>query len=241
MSYFFCAENLSVGQVAGLSGEEARHILLSRRTKPGEQINLQDPRRQRFAAEVMVSDKKSVKVKVLKVLPVPDESPVFLTLFLAVVSEAALDFVLQKGTELGLGRLILFNSENTGTRLSADNFKKKLPRWEKIVKEAAKQSDRAVWPQIEFFPSIREVGHKLAEYDKIILFDITGRGFSRPEGYRNIKSLALIIGPEGGLTGGEIALFRSPSRAETVSLGPILLRADTASLSALSTVRLLTK
>lgn len=240
MSYFFCADNLAVGQEVKLAGPEARHILLSRRTKPGQKISLQDPKGLRFSAEVFAADKNTVKVKILGPLPVPSEPRVFLTLYLSVISEAALDIVLQKGTELGLGKLVLFNSINTATKLGAEVFAKKKVRWEKIVKESAKQCDRGIWPELEFLSDLAEVKQSLANYDKIILFDIVGKSLNSVGWPPNLKSLALLVGPEGGFSDTEVDVLGSLPKADPVTLGPVLLRADTACLAGLIGARLLT-
>lgn len=241
MSYFFCDQNLSVGQEINLSGEESRHIFLSRRTKVGQQVNLQGPDGARFAAEVTHADKKILGFKILNLVVVPVEPKVPLVLFLSVISEQALDFVLQKGTELGLGKLVLFNSANTATKLTREIFQKKIIRWEKIVKEAAKQSDRAMWPKVEFLSGLTEVKQELLNYDKIILFDIVGTNTSLIERKSGLKAVAMVIGPEGGFTEQEVDELKILPNAELINLGPVLLRAETASLAGLVVARMLIK
>ena len=83
--------------------------------------------------------KQDLKVSFVENLPLPAEPKVKMMLFLSMVSEKALDFILQKSTELGLGGVVLFNSANTATALSEEGFNKKRDRWEKIMIEAAKQ------------------------------------------------------------------------------------------------------
>ena len=237
MSYFFSDKSLSANSIAELSGEEARHILLSRRMKTGQRFNLQDTQHRRFLAEVSVVDKKSLKVKILEQLAVPAEPAVKITLCLSVVSEAALDFILQKGTELGLSKLILFNSKNTATKLTSEVFEKKHGRWQKIVMEAAKQSDRGFWPEIEFADSLPKLQQFLANNVRIILTDISGKTFNSALAAGE-TSVALIIGPEGGFTPEEIKEFKNLPKIETINLGPVLLRADTAALAGLALFRL---
>ena len=93
----------------------------------------------KYLSEVIKTDKKALTVKVQSpVLPIPQEPSVEIILFQAIVSEKALDFIFQKGTELGLKKIVLFNSANASAKLSLDKFEAKKDRWNKILIEAAK-------------------------------------------------------------------------------------------------------
>jgi 16S rRNA (uracil1498-N3)-methyltransferase len=231
MPYFLSKKNLALNQEAQISGEEAAHILLSHRVKVGEKIKLQGPDGKRFLAEVVKASKKDVAVKVLESLVVPAEPAVEIVLFQAAVSEKALDFIFQKGTELGLSKIVLFNSANVSAKLSKEQFAKKSGRWNKILNEAAKQSERAKAPALEFADDIFQL---LAGFDKVILADISG---SPIKNLKILTSCAVIIGPEGGFTAAEIQEFEALNNMQTVSLGPILLRAETAALAIVAIIR----
>ena len=235
MPYFLSNENLQTGKLIQISGEEARHILLSHRVKIGEQIKLQGPDGKRFEAEVVKADKKSLTVKAQSQIKVPAEPAVQIVLFQSIVSEKALDFIFQKSTELGAAKIVLFNSANTATKLSADLFKKKKERWEKILAEAAKQSERAKWPSLEFAGGINQAIEKLKSFNKVFLADSSGQKISILSPLTS--TLAIIIGPEGGFTQGETSTFKNLSNLEAISLGPITLRAETATLAVLAILK----
>lgn len=239
MSYFFSGVAFSGNNEIILSGPEARHILLSRRIKPGEQIKLQDPSGQRVLAEVTAVGKQELRVRPASGLSVPAEPKVVLTLFLSMVSEKALDFILQKGTELGLGAIVLFNSANTATALSEQGFNKKKDRWEKIMAEAAKQSDRGFWPSLEFKKDLTSAIASFGKFDKIILLDINGKKGNFCLTWPQVYSCALVVGPEGGFLAEEIGAMTKCSNVDVMGLGPILLRAETAALAGLSVLRLI--
>ncbi len=235
MPYFLSHKNLSVGDLVEVGGEEARHILLAHRVKKGEKIKLQGPDRERYLVEIKDVNRNSLKALPLEKLLLPGEPNISMTLFQSMVSEKALDFIFQKGTELGLNKIILFNSANTATKLSAENFKKKQGRWNKILIEAAKQSERAVWPSLGFEKNIDDVLVAIGKIDKIFLADIGGNKISVINPLP--PTLGLLVGPEGGFTPEEIKTLQTLKNLETINLGPILLRAETAVLAALATVR----
>lgn len=237
MPYFFSAENLSLGRIVSVGGEESRHILLAHRAKKGEKVKLQGPDGKRFLSEIVSADKKSLRLKVIDTLVVPIELNAEMVLFQATVSEKALDFILQKGTELGLSKIILFNSANSASKLSAEQFKKKFERWQKIATEAAKQSERAKWPGVEFVADVGQVMLKAETSDKVFLTDISGEKLGSNQVSSSSKSIVLIVGPEGGFTEQEVKQFQVLKNLQTVSLGPVLLRAETAALTAVSLVR----
>lgn len=234
MPYFLSDKNLSLNQETEVSGEEARHILFAQRIKKGEKIKLQGPDGKRFLSEVVSADKKSLKILPVESLPTPQEPKVKITLFQSVVSEKALDFIFQKGTELGLNKVVLFNSKNTATKLSADGFKKKQERWNKILMESAKQCERVKWPELEFVNLIEGVLSKAKSCDKILLMDIIGERHLALS--TNNLALGLIVGPEGGFTEEEIKTFKTLANLQAISLGLTLLRAETAALAGIATI-----
>ena len=238
MGYFLSGQLLAQGQEIELTGEEARHILLSRRMKPGETFELQGAGEKRYLAEILAVLKKSLKVKIIEPISPPPEPSVQITLLQSFVNEKALDFIFQKSTELGAHKIILFNSQNTATKLSSDVFAKKIGRWQKILWEAAKQSDRVRPPLLEYLTDLSAVQKFLAGCKRFFLCDIAGKDpksqilkLQSPPG-----PVGLVIGPEGGFTREEIKKLTVLPNCLPISLGPVLLRAETAALSGLAII-----
>jgi 16S rRNA (uracil1498-N3)-methyltransferase len=237
MSYFLYPKVLEKNQTIKLDGNELGH-LFSRRVKPGEKMNLQGVDEKRFECEIVSVGKKEVSLKVLNEVLVPKELDVKITLFQSFVNEQALDFILQKSTELGANKIILFNSQNTASKLLSGIFEKKSVRWNKILWEAAKQCDRMHPPGLEFAEGVESVVAGLSKYEKIVLLDPKGESVKNSwQSWPINKSCAIIVGPEGGFTEVEVEKFKSLTNCSPVSLGPVLLRAETAALAGISAVR----
>lgn len=233
MSYFLSNKNLKDGENCEITGPEAAHILLARRVKIGEKIKLQGPDQKRFLAEVVSFSKKSLFVKVLEELALPKEPVLHITLFQALIAENALDNILQKSTELGVAKVVLFNAKNTPAHLS-DKVEKKLERWQKIALEAAKQSDRAKPAGIVFTSKLNE---ELKQLDKVFLLEKNSEKAFRNYSKEKFENLGLLVGPEGGFTDEEVKNFEGLKNVLSVKLGPRILRADTAATTAVSIVQ----
>ena len=234
MPYFLSEKNLALGQIVEIAGEEARHVLLAHRAKKGEKIKLQGPDGRRFLSEITGATKTALSIRPLEEIAVPKEPSAPLTLFQSAVNEKALDFIFQKGTELGLSKIVLFNSANTAKKLSRDDFKKKGDRWQKILTEAAKQCERVKWPALEFIADVKTVLPALSAFDIVYLTDIGGQ---RPvNGGTGAKNVAIIVGPEGGFSENEISEFKKIHNLNSLSLGPVLLRAETAALASVAII-----
>lgn len=235
MSYFLFADKLNLHQEVAISGEEFRH-LIARRAQIGEKVFIQGVDEKRYIAEIVEINRNNLKLMVSEEVAVPVEPAIQVALFQSIVSEKALDFIFQKSTELGAYSVNLFNSHNTATKLSKDKFKEKQERWEKILWEAAKQCDRVRPPKLGYLEGLDEVVAKLVDYDQVVLLEPSGKQIKTVD-VQSKKSIAIIVGPEGGLTEQEIKKIKILPSSHPVSLGPILLRAETASLAGLAIIQ----
>lgn len=237
MSYFLFVGKLETGRHFDVIGEEVDH-LQARRVRPGEVCNFQDETGRRFACRVADVSKRRVTINPLRRISVPPEPQVNISLFQSVINEQAFDFILQKATELGAARITLFNAQRTGTKLAREKYEKKSSRWNKILWEAAKQCDRVKPPSLEYLESLEELIKASRNLDRLFVLDIAGSPIKDRLNYgQSFNSCAILIGPEGGLTLPEIKKLKSLPTADFVSLGPFLLRAETAALAALSVIR----
>lgn len=235
MSYFLAQIHLAIGNNHKLIGDEARHIILSRRIRIGEKIKIQDGRGKRFMTEVTDIGRNDLSIHVLEEIPVPMEPELKITIYQALIKEKQLDYVLQKCTELGAFAIGLFNADNTPIRMDG-NVDSKLARWRKICQEAAKQSERGQSPELQLLPGLAEIIENSVDLDVLLVLDMQGEHgpadlASKLSGVENI---GIVIGPEGGLTESELVLCEKPSNIHFINLGPRVLRAETAASSALA-------
>lgn len=233
MPYFLSFDNLETGQHIRLVGEEATHLLLARRLKVGENVKLQGPNQRRFLCRVVEVKKRAVALLVGEMLQTPPEPSLAVVLFQAVVGQAALDWVFQKSTELQADGVVLFNSQNTATRLTLQKFQEKRARWEKILWEAAKQCERVRPPSLGFVPGVSETIEPLKTYNKVVVLDPNSHSKFKDLGPLKAKKVAVVVGPEGGFTFEENQRFLNLKNSVAVNLGPVLLRAETAALAGL--------
>src|SRR3989344_2177255 len=225
MSYFKSNNNLQLNKKTTIAGAEAQHILKSRRINIGEQIELQDPEEQRFLAEVVMCSKDSLTVLPIEIIELPPESSLKITLFQAVVKEKSLDNILQKTTELGVAAINVWNSRYTPEKI-LPKFKYKLTRWQKIVDEACKQSDRATAPTLSLLAGLSDVTRAGAVLDCLLVLDKSGEDSFLQ--IKNLKKVGLVIGPEGGLDKTEIEALKELSNVKIIKFVLRILPSDTA-------------
>lgn len=219
----FFAESL-LGDVASLRPEDARHALSALRMKEGDVLQIAFDQK-RYEAKLLKKP-EGLFAKIIK--PLPDsEASLRVTLYLGLTKGERMDFAIQKCTEIGAHRVVpcLFS------RCVAqwEGGEKKLARWQRIAREAATQSGRSVLPEIGDcldFPSLKQA---LAGHEQALLPWEEG-GQPMRTALMTRGDLAIVIGPEGGITREEA--FALP--AKHISLGPRILRAETAAMVALS-------
>ena len=151
-----------------------------------------------------------------------------------------MDTVIRQATEVGITGLIPFTSERCVVQLDASNVRRKVERWRRVAEEAAKQSQRASVPQVADPVPLSALPALLADAVVVVCWEgaDSAPGIGQALSARRLTSdaiVAVVIGPEGGLSADEVAFLESHG-ASVVTLGSTLLRTDTAGLIASSLV-----
>lgn len=173
--------------------------------------------------------KDSARAEIVEKVINDTDTSVDITLMQALPKGDKSDFIAQKATELGIKKIIFFISEFTAEK------KFNLDRIRRITLEACKQCGRAFVPSVETVYAINEL--PIGEYDKVILMNEHERKISLSDIAieKDTAKVALIVGSEGGFSTNEVSEFMAKG-ALSVSLGKRILRAETASIAAMSIV-----
>src|SRR3954467_12871754 len=220
----FVDESLSEGLVLTLDGPPANYLGAVMRLKAGDGVKLFDDRTGEWLAELADVTKKRVTLTIGQRLrereAVPD-----LWLVVAPIKRGRIDWLVEKATELGIARLVPVIPRRTIVdRLT-------LERLRAHAVEAAEQCERTSLPELA---EPRKLDAILADWptDRALLFADEQGG--EPIAAAAQAPAAILIGPEGGFTDEERAAIRAVAQARAVSLGPRILRADTAALAAVA-------
>ena len=146
MRRFFVEEINPHNESLVIRGSEAKHIIRVLRMGMGDRLILMDRKGFRFQCRIVSLRAHEVRVILEKPLPSPPESPVEILLCQAVLKARAMDFVVQKTSELGVDRILPFTSERTVVQTGGQSHSAKIRHWREIALNAAKQSNRAAPP-----------------------------------------------------------------------------------------------
>lgn len=224
-----------------LAADETRHARDVLRLQPGDEIFVFDGTGREFQCAVETSDRASAGLRIIaQVPPTRPESPLDLTLAIAFLKSEKFDLVVQKATELGVSRIVPLDTVRTDVRLrNSEHAHTRLSRWRRLAREAAKQSGRAVVPEIAapltlesllmMDPGAPETASAAGLY--LMFSERNGRALSevvQSLGEQSRKIIA-VVGPEGGWSDDELELAREADW-HIVTLGGRTLRAETAAI-----------
>jgi 16S rRNA (uracil1498-N3)-methyltransferase len=217
-----------------IKGSDVRHISKVLRLRQGEHILVADGTGREYLAELQEIGKETVKAFIKESRQGKNEPPLDVYLIQGLPKGEKFDLIVQKGTEIGIKKIIPVNMERTIVQITKDKAEKRRERWQRIAGEAAKQCRRSIIPQVD---SATELGHALNSIPSgtVIIVPWESECTRGIKGLlndlNNISSVAILIGPEGGIAPEEVALAEKYG-AQTVSLGPRILRTETAGLVA---------
>jgi 16S rRNA (uracil1498-N3)-methyltransferase len=235
--FFVDPENIS-GPQAVLTGAEARHISSVLRLSVGTSITLFDGSGSYYEALLTKISPNRAETKIVSIVPYIDLGEDFrpaLHLAIGLLKGKKMDFIIQKITELGIKSLRPFRSQYCAAQ---DPAAGRLSRWQKIVMEACKQCNRPKPPylhEVTDFNDLLSLSGKNEHERKLIFWeDEKQKSLQETLGpVEEIKSALIIIGPEGGFSPAEVADAVGAGYLP-VTLGSMILRAETAALAAVS-------
>ena len=226
----FYADLMADG-IARLTPEDAKHALKVLRLSPGDEVELiSDGLRYRA---ILRND----AVLEVKEPLASTETALRITLFQGLPKGDKMDWIVQKAVEIGINRIVPVRMNRCVVRLSEPDAGKKQLRWSKISREAGKQSGRCLIPEVSVPVSLRDVKSMAKDLDACIVpwEEAKDSGpLSFMQSHPDIQSLGILIGPEGGIEPSEIDFLGSAFFP--VTLGPRILRTETAGLAAAAAV-----
>lgn len=217
-----------------LSDEDLRHARVLR-LSPGEHIAVVDASGDYFECKVeRMGD--SLVASVASRLGCPEPS-FRITLYQALAKGDKMEAVVRHATEVGACAFVPFASSRSVVRLDASKAARKRDRWSSIARSAAMQSGRGLVPEVSDVNTFRQACEGLGRYDAVVVFweeasceDTIARALERVKDTPD-ADVAVVVGPEGGLSESEVeAVLASNKAASVASLGPSILRTETAGI-----------
>ena len=240
MHRFFVKQKWMAGRTATIRGQEARHMVHVLRLRIGDLVELVDDGGAVYKATIEKIDGESITLSVGEPRHSHRESPVRITLAQAYLKDRKMDRLIRQLTELGITRWIPFPTERSVSRPDHRRLSNRVARWKKISREALKQSRRNHPPSIQPFPSYAAILDEAKTSEVRVVFCEKARQPLAPSRAPSgvVTSVFVLVGPEGGFTAREIVAAISRSFS-SVSLGPRILRAETAAMAAIALIQYL--
>lgn len=222
-----------------LRDSERDHLVRVLRLSPGDLVVGFDNTGTEYTSVILKIEDNSVTCRILSTDHPDVEAHTAVYIVAGLSKGEKMEWVIQKGTELGMVGLIPLRTKRSVMHLEGSKAKDRVVRWQKIASEAAKQSHRVQEPKIYEVCDWKNLAEQLPEDTQWIIpyeEETTQRLRSVLGTMDPKRPIAIIIGSEGGFEESEVSLARETLGAQSVSLGPRILRTETAALATLAMV-----
>ena len=236
MPKFFVDRELISDTSVTLLGDDAYHIARALRMAVGDEINVSDGCGRELVCRLTKIRDGECTADIIAEGEKNAESPVDITLFMAMPKGDKLEVVVQKAVELGAVSVVPFESERCIKRPSPEKAAKLTERLSRIAREAAKQCGRSRLPEVGALISLSDMTNRLKSFDlSLFCYENEGEKTLKKvlEESRTVKTVAVIVGAEGGFSPAEAERIKAAGGI-SVGLGPRILRCETAPDYALS-------
>lgn len=241
MRRFFITPAQAASASPTLTGQDAHHVQNVLRLKPGQPIELFDGTGMAYTAEIEAITPDGVSVRIMRRKLHQTEPPTEIIVAQAMLKDKKMDVLIRQLTELGATQWVPFFSSRAIPRPDAGRLEHRVARWVKISHEAVKQCRRGQPPAIHPPLKFEDALTLAADCQLKLLFweeESTPLKNCFPAAPSDLKKVMIVLGPEGGFTASEVHQARSAGFA-IASLGPRILRAETATLAACTLMQFL--
>ncbi len=236
MARFFVNPEQVKGKQIEIKGQDVKHIRDVLRLSLDDQITICDGQGIDYQVAIAQIDQDFIMANILNHKQARSETNVQITLFQSLIKGNRFEWVIQKAVEIGVYKIVPMTTAHCVVKIKQDKkAKTKLTRWNNIAQSAAKQSGRGIIPVVEnpvsYMEAIqesRQMDFSCMAYEK----ETSGSLKNYLQSFQG-KSLGIFIGPEGGFSKEEVAMAQE-TQLRSITLGPRILRSETASIVLLS-------
>ena len=236
--FFTPKKNINLEQnTCIIEGEDVKHISKVLRCKENDKLEVCDMDNNEYICQIKEINKDSILLDIIEKVNIKRESNLKVKLYQGMPKGTKMELILQKLTEIGVDEIVLVQTKRSVTKIDNKKEDKKIERWERIIYEAAKQSKRGKIPTLTGVLTFNEAledmkGNDLNlcpyENERTVVIKEAIKG-------KQINNIGIFVGPEGGFEEKEIEKIQNID-GQVVSLGPRILRTETASVVASSIV-----
>lgn len=232
----YTGQSLQTGRDISLEEASSHHLLHVLRLQSGDSISLFNNEGQEFGATIREISKHGASVSVGNLSRQETPPKLSIHLLLGISRGERMDFALQKATELGVNRITPVFTKRCVVKLNDKKRASRIDHWQKIVINACEQSGRILLPALDEPADIASAVSSLSAHTALMLDHRSNK--TLPEIKKPKGSIAILVGPEGGLSSEERKLGKAAGFTG-VRLGPRVMRTETAPLAAIAAIQTL--
>lgn len=221
-----------------VTGTDAHHLGYALRSREGDRYIVADKDGKTAVMEITGFTADTVTLKLIEHIEADTESPIALTLAMCLPKADKMEFIVQKAVELGVSSIQPLKSANCVVKYDEKKTEARREKWQRIANEAAKQCGRTLIPTVEPIRDIKEWLGTCTEQDGLFLCYENEEKFPLGKWFKDktLKHYTALVGPEGGFTPEEVQAAQKAGAA-VVTLGPRILRTETAALAVIACVQ----
>lgn len=243
MYRFFVKNNQIDGNIITIKNEDVNHIKNVLRFNLKDKIEIVNlDTKKVYICEIQLLDDDYIKCSVIKEKKESNESNIYVHILQGIPKFEKMEWIIEKCTEIGASEFTPIAMRRCIVKLDKNNQEKKLFRWRKIAEAAAKQSKRDLIPIVNSYINFKNIYENLMDYDIVFVAYENEIDYTLKHALNDLKAnnkekyrIAIIIGPEGGITPEEINEL-SKYNFKVVSLGKRILRTETASMAMVANI-----
>jgi 16S rRNA (uracil1498-N3)-methyltransferase len=236
---FYVAPDKIEGDAAVIAGDKAAQISNVLRLGIGDRVRLIDGVGTEYAADISKLDAREVAVRIVSSAVCDADEPIPILVAVCMPKSDKLEWIVQKCTELGAAGFLVCQSARAVPTPGEERVDRRLARWRKIAEEAAEQCGRATIPEINGVVPFLDMAREVCKSDLTLVACGAAEQATVCDALASasgpLRSVSVVIGPEGGLTADEIDVLLEQGAAP-ITLGRTTLRTETAAVAAVATI-----